>query len=166
MLASEVDSADYSDSRLDSMDTVLDSVDIKVGIKAFFENVITPFAEQKDWAMLAEWNANSIIGCFQRHLDQCIASSDKTRDLMKNAMREDVGTEISMLNVDKLIFRRDAQDLNIKRAEMIVNELLLTYEVAFGKKFMPRAKSSGKDVTKQAQMKEYNLARLKEAMKK
>ena len=130
------------------------------------ENVITPFAEQKDWAMLAEWNANSIIGCFQRHLDQCIASSDKTRDLMKNAMREDVGTEITMLNVDKLIFRRDAQDLNIKRAEMIVNELLLTYEVAFGKKFMPRAKSSGKDVTKQAQMKEYNLARLKEAMQK
>ena len=72
MLASEVDTADYSDSRLDSMDTVLDSVDIKVGVKAFFENVITPFAEQKDWAMLAEWNANSIIGCFQRHLDQCI----------------------------------------------------------------------------------------------
>ena len=115
--------------------------------------------------MLAEWNANSIIGCFQRHLEQCEASSDKTRDLMKNAIREDVGNEISMLNVDKLIFRRDAQALNIKRAEMIVNELHLVYEVAFGKKFVPKAKASAKDVTKQAQMKEYNIARLKEAMK-
>ena len=165
MLASEVNSADYSDSRLDSMHDVLDSVDVKAGVKALFDNVITPFAEHKDWTMLAEWNANSIIGCFQRQLEQCEASSDKTRDLMQNAIREDVGNEISMLNVDKLIFRRDAQALNIKRAEMIVNELHLAYEVAFGKKFVPKAKASAKDVTKQAQMKEYNIARLKEAMK-
>ena len=43
--------------------------------------------------------------------------------LMKNALREDVGNEISKLNVDKLIFRRDAQELNIKRAETIILEL-------------------------------------------
>ena len=33
MLASEVNSADYSDSRLDAMSDVLDSVDIKEGVK-------------------------------------------------------------------------------------------------------------------------------------
>ena len=33
MLASEVNSADYSDSRLDAMSDVLDSVDIKDGVK-------------------------------------------------------------------------------------------------------------------------------------
>ena len=165
-LASEVQSADYSDNRLNDMSDVLDSVDIRGGVKALFNNVITPFAQHKDWAMLAEWNANSIIGCFQRHLEQCIASSDKTNDLMKNALREDTGNEISMLNVDKLIFRRDAQALNIKRAEMILDELHLAYEVAFEKKFTPKAKSDVKDVTKRVQMREYNIARLKEAMSK
>jgi hypothetical protein len=85
---------------------------------------------------------------------------------MKNALREDTGNEISMLNVDKLIFRRDAQALNIKRAEMILDELHLAYEVAFEKKFTPKAKSDVKDVTKQVQMREYNIARLKEAMSK
>lgn len=163
---SEIQSADYSDSRLDSMSDVLDSVDIKSGVRAMFNAVITPFAEHKDWAMLAEWNANSLIGVFQRHLEQCQASSDKTRDLMQNALREDTGNEISMLNVDKLIFRRDAQELNIKRAEMILNELHLAYEVAFEKKFVPKSKQSATDVTKQKQMKEYNIARLQEAMKK
>jgi hypothetical protein len=86
----------------------------------------------------------------------------KTRDLMKNAMREDVGNEITKLNVDKLIFRRDAQEVNIKRAEAILNEFHICYEVTFGKKFMPQSKTAAKDVTKQ--MKEYNVARLKEAL--
>ena len=71
MLASEVNSADYSDSRLDAMSDVLDSVDIKEGVKKLFGTMITPFAQEKDWAMIAEWNANSIIGCFERHLEQC-----------------------------------------------------------------------------------------------
>jgi hypothetical protein len=82
---------------------------------------------------------------------------------MKNAMREDVGNEITKLNVDKLIFRRDAQEVNIKRAEAILNEFHICYEVTFGKKFMPQSKTAGvKDVTKE--MKEYNVARLKEAL--
>ena len=115
MLASEVNSADYSDSRLDAMSDVLDSVDIKDGVKTLFRTMITPFAQEKDWAMIAEWNANSIIGCFERHLEQCNNSLDKTMKLMENAIREDVGNEISKLNVDKLIFRRDAQQLNINR---------------------------------------------------
>ena len=148
MLASEVNSADYSDSRLDAMSDVLDSVDIKEGVKTLFRTMITPFAQEKDWAMIAEWNANSIIGCFERHLEQCNNSLDKTMKLMENAIREDVGNEISKLNVDKLIFRRDAQQLNINRAETIVNELHLAYEVAFEKKFIPKSKQAGavKDV--------------------
>ena len=142
MLASEVNSADYSDSRLDAMSDVLDSVDIKEGVKTLFRTMITPFAQEKDWAMIAEWNANSIIGCFERHLEQCNNSLDKTMKLMENAIREDVGNEISKLNVDKLIFRRDAQQLNINRAETIVNELHLAYEVAFEKKFIPKSKQA------------------------
>ena len=49
---------------------------------------------------------------------------------------------------------------------MILDELHLAYEVAFEKKFTPKAKSDVKDVTKQVQMREYNIARLKEAMSK
>ena len=162
MMASELNQQDYSDSRLGDMEDVLDCVDMKGGIKTFFNTVISPFADNQDWAMLAEWNANSIIGVFQRHHEQCIKSLDKTRDLMKNAMREDVGNEITKLNVDKLIFRRDAQEINIKRAEAILNEFHICYEVTFGKKFMPQSKTPAKDVTKQ--MKEYNVARLKEAL--
>ena len=162
MMASELNQQDYSDSRLGDMEDVLDCVDMKGGIKTFFNTVISPFADHQDWAMLAEWNANSIIGVFQRHHEQCIKSLDKTRDLMKNAMREDVGNEITKLNVDKLIFRRDAQEINIKRAEAILNEFHICYEVTFGKKFMLQSKTPAKDVTKQ--MKEYNVARLKEAL--
>ena len=162
MMASELNQQDYSDSRLGDMEDVLDCVDMKGGIKTFFNTVISPFADHQDWAMLAEWNANSIIGVFQRHHEQCIKSLDKTRDLMKNAMREDVGNEITKLNVDKLIFRRYAQEINIKRAEAILNEFHICYEVTFGKKFMPQSKTPAKDVTKQ--MKEYNVARLKEAL--
>ena len=166
MLASEVNSADYSDTRLNAMSDVLDSVDIKDGVKTLFRTMITPFAQEKDWAMIAEWNANSIIGCFERHLEQCNNSLDKTMKLMENAIREDVGNEISKLNVDKLIFRRDAQQLNINRAEMIVNELHLAYEVAFEKKFVPKSKQAGavKDVSDE--MKQYNIARIKEALGK
>jgi hypothetical protein len=163
MLVSEVNSADYSDSRLESMHDVLDSVDIKSGVSALFNAVITPFAEHKDWTMLAEWNANSIIGAFQRHYEQCVASLDKTQDLMKNAIREDVGNEISMLNVDKLIFRRDAQELNIKRAEMILDALKLSYEVAFEKKYTPKTKQSTA-LDKSKEVKQYNIARLKQAL--
>jgi hypothetical protein len=83
---------------------------------------------------------------------------------MQTALREDVGNEITKLNVDKLIFRRDAQEVNIKRAESILNEFLLCYETTFGKKFMPQSKAPVKDVTKQ--MKEYNMTRLKEALGK
>ena len=163
MLSSELNQQDYSDSRLDDMQDVLDCVDMKAGIKTFFDTVISPFADHQDWTMLAGWNANSIIGVFERHHEQCIKSLDKTRDLMKNAMREDVGNEITKLNVDKLIFRRDAQEVNIKRAEAILNEFHICYEMTFGKKFMPQSKTAGvKDVTKE--MKEYNVARLKEAL--
>ena len=83
---------------------------------------------------------------------------------MQTALREDVGNEITKLNVDKLIFRRDAQQVNIKRADAILNEFKLCYEVTFGKKFMPQSKTPAKDVTKQ--MKEYNMTRLKEALGK
>ena len=48
MLASEVNSADYSDSRLDAMSDVLDSVDIKEGVKILFRTMITSFAQEKD----------------------------------------------------------------------------------------------------------------------
>ena len=164
MMGSELNQQDYSDSRLDDMQDVLDCVDMKAGVTGFFNTVISPFADHPDWSMLAEWNANSIIGVFQRHHEQCIKSLDKTKDLMQTALREDVGNEITKLNVDKLIFRRDAQEINIKRAESILNEFHICYEVTFGKKFMPQSKAPVKDVTKQ--MKEYNMTRLKEALGK
>jgi len=120
MMGSELNQQDYSDSRLDDMQDVLDCVDMKAGVTGFFNTVISPFADHPDWSMLAEWNANSIIGVFQRHHEQCIKSLDKTKDLMQTALREDVGNEITKLNVDKLIFRRDAQEVNIKRAEVYI----------------------------------------------
>ena len=158
MMSSELNQQDYSDNRLNDMEDVLDCVDMKAGVTSFFNTVISPFADHPDWSMLAEWNANSIIGVFQRHHEQCIKS------LMQTALREDVGNEITKLNVDKLIFRRDAQEVNIKRADAILNEFKLCYEVTFGKKFMPQSKTPAKDVTKQ--MKEYNMTRLKEALGK
>jgi len=84
---------------------------------------------------------------------------------LKQAMQEDVGTEISTNKIDKLLFRRNAQELNIKRAEMILNAFKLKYETSFDKKYIPMSKSAVKDVTS-SQVTEYNMARLKEALSK
>ena len=51
MMASELNQQDYSDSRLDDMQDVLDCVDMKAGIKTFFDTVISPFADHPDWSM-------------------------------------------------------------------------------------------------------------------
>ena len=74
------------------------------------------------------------------------------------------GQAIDEPKVHLKIARRDAQEINIKRAESILNEFHICYEVTFGKKFMPQSKTPAKDVTKQ--MKEYNMTRLKEALGK
>jgi hypothetical protein len=147
------------------MADVLDSVDINAGMSAFFNSIILPFADSPDWEKLAEWNCNSIYGVFSRHLEACQNSLDKTVGLLKQAMSEDVGTEISTNKIDKLLFRRNAQELNIKRAEMILDAFKLKYETSFSKKYIPMSKSAVKDVTS-SQVKEYNMARLKEALSK
>tara|TARA_B100001939_G_C16709592_1_gene516419 strand:- start:14 stop:514 length:501 start_codon:yes stop_codon:yes gene_type:complete len=164
MHISEMREVDYSDNRIDSMAEVLDSVDVNAGMSAFFNSIILPFADSPDWEKLAEWNCNSIYGVFARHLEACETSLDKTVTLLRQAMSEDVGTEISTQKIDKLLFRRNAQELNIKRANMILDAFKLKYETAFGKKYVPVSKSGSANV-QSSQIKEYNMARLQEALK-
>lgn len=163
MLASELRERDYSDNRVYEMQDVLDTAEIDNAMRAFFQGIIMPFADSNDWVRIAEWNCNSIYGAFARHLDACKNSLDKTMGKLKQAYRSDTGTEISTQEIDKWLFTRNVQELNIKRAEKILDAFKLQFENAFGQKFVPPSKSSNKNVSSE-ELKQYNIARLKEAL--
>ena len=54
---------DDPDSRIANMDIKLDESEngIKEACNLLMDNLILPFVESKDWSMIAEWNANSIL---------------------------------------------------------------------------------------------------------
>lgn len=163
MHISELRERDYSDNRVFEMQDVLDSADIDQAMRAFFVGIIMPFADSNDWVKIAEWNCNSIYGAFARHLDACKNSLDKTMGKLRQAYRSDTGTEITTQTIDKWLFTRNVQELNIKRAEKILDAFKLQFESAFGQKFVPPSKASSSNVNSE-EVKQYNIARLKEAL--
>ena len=85
------------DSRLANMELVLDESETSMvdGINTLVDTIITPFVDNEDWSRIAQWNFDSIYGSFYRHNEMCNASLDKTKELTREAVRDDVGTEIT-----------------------------------------------------------------------
>ena len=150
MMKSEV-YEDYSDNRIANMELVLDEseLSIKDGVLSMVKAVIAPYIDSKDWSMIAEWNFDSMYGGAFRHLDMCQQSFEKTKDDTAKAIRMDQGNEISKNILDRLLFRSEAQVLNIRRATVIVEAYEDAYKEVYGEKYTPKAlrvkKATAKD---------------------
>lgn len=138
---------DDPDSRIANMDIKLDESEngIKEACNLLMDNLILPFVESKDWSMIAEWNANSILGAFHRHNEMCKESLSKTQEQSRQALRDDTGVEISKNRLAGLVFRNEVQSLNVKRSELIFGTLNDKYKDIFGKEYNPNAR--GKSAT-------------------
>jgi hypothetical protein len=121
---------DDPDSRLANMELVLDESETSMvdGINTLVDTIITPFVDNEDWSRIAQWNFDSIYGSFYRHNEMCNASLDKTKELTREAVRDDVGTEITKGKLSSLIFRNKVHTLENK------------YKDIFGKSYVPVAK--------------------------
>ena len=102
---------DDPDSRIANMELVLDESEKLMvdGINSMIDGTIGAIIKCKDWAKIAEWNFDSIYGAFYRHNDMCQTSLDKTKEKVKDAIRDDVGTEITLNTVSSLKIILDAQ---------------------------------------------------------
>ena len=133
---------DDPDSRLANMELVLDESETSMvtGINTLVDTIITPFIDNEDWSRIAQWNFDSIYGSFYRHNEMCNASLDKTKELTREAVRDDVGTEITKGKLSSLIFRNKVQTLNCRRSQLIVDTLEKKYKDIFGKSYVPVSK--------------------------
>ena len=133
---------DDPESRLLKMETVLDDVESKMvaGINELVDSLITPFIDCEDWARIAEWNFDSLHGFAFRHDEMCNASLDKSKEELKTAMRDDVGTEITKNKLASSIFKIKAQTLNTRRSGLIKNTLESKYKEIFEKDYIPKNK--------------------------
>lgn len=133
---------DDPDSRLANMEMVLDESETNMvnGINSLIDNIITPFIDNEDWSRIAQWNFDSIYGSFFRHNEMCNSSLDKTKELTREAVRDDVGTEITKGKLSSLIFRNKVQSLNCRRSQLIVDTLETKYKQIFGKSYVPVSK--------------------------
>jgi len=119
---------DDPDSRLANMEMVLDESETNMvnGINSLIDNIITPFIDNED--------------SFYRHNEMCHSSLDKTKEATRQAVRDDVGTEITKGKLSSLIFRNKVQSLNCRRSALIVDALETKYKEIFGKSYVPVAK--------------------------
>ena len=88
---------DDPEARVLNMELVLDEAESKMihGVNELVDSLITPFIDNADWARIAEWNFDSVYGSMYRHDEMCNASLDKSKEELKKAMKNDVGTEIT-----------------------------------------------------------------------
>ena len=88
---------DDPEARVLNMELVLDEAETKIvnGVNELVDSLITPFIDNEDWSRIAEWNFDSLYGSMYRHDEMCNASLDKSKAELKDAMRDDVGTEIT-----------------------------------------------------------------------
>ena len=54
---------------------------------------------------------------------------------MKDLSREDNGTEIVLVQMEKIIFAKNAQVLNVERAKFALDTLMEHYPKVFGKEY-------------------------------
>ena len=133
---------DDPDSRVANMELVLDEAETKIsnGINELVDSLITPFIDNEDWSRIAEWNFDSVYGSMYRHDEMCNASLDKSKEELKTAMRDDVGTEITKNKLASSIFKIKAQTLNTRRSGLIVDTLEKKYKEIFDRAYVPKSK--------------------------
>ena len=149
---SEVKEFDFSNDRIEEMRSFFESrkEEIKKGLVDYFNQVIAPDAEDKNWSWIASANASTLIQTWRYHLDRCQQTLDKTPDKMKDLSREDNGTEIVLVQMEKIIFAKNAQVLNVERAKFALDTLMEHYPKVFGKEYSITPKGKVKsDVKKE-----------------
>jgi len=143
---------DDPDSRIANMELVLDEAEnnMVTGINLMIDGTIGAYVDCKDWEKIAGWNMDSIIGWANRHNDMCNMSLDKTKENIRQATRDDVGTEISINKLSSLKFIIEAQQLNCRRSQLIVDTLEKKYKEIYGKSYVPvpnrKSATDSKDV--------------------
>ena len=133
---------DDPDSRIANMELILDEAESKMveGFNSMIDGTIGAYVDCKDWAKIAEWNFDTVYGGFYRHNDMCNMSLDKTKQKVLDATRDDVGTEITLNKLSSLKFILEAQQLNVRRSQLIVDTLEKKYKEIFGKSYVPVSK--------------------------
>jgi len=133
---------DDPDSRIANMELVLDEAENNMieGINSMIDSTIGAYVDCKDWSKIAEWNFDSIYGGMYRHNEMCNMSLDKTKEKVREATRDDVGTEITKNKLSSLLFITQAQTLNVRRSQLIVDTLEKKYKEIFGKSYVPVSK--------------------------
>ena len=133
---------DDPDSRVANMELVLDEAETKIvnGINELVDSLITPFIDNEDWSRIAEWNFDSVYGSMYTHDEMFNASLDKTKEELKTAVYNDVGTEITKGKLASLTFKIKVQSLNCRRSGLIVDTLENKYKEIFKKSYVPKSK--------------------------
>ena len=133
---------DDPEARVLNMELVLDEAETKIvnGVNELVDSLITPFIDNEDWSRIAEWNFDSLYGSMYRHDEMCNASLDKSKTELKDAMRDDVGTEITKGKLASSIFKIKVQTLNCRRSGLIVDTLENKYKEIFQRSYVPKSK--------------------------
>jgi hypothetical protein len=149
-----------NDDLIDKMDLHIDENKIKQTVKAS----VAEFADcsyEEQWAYNANMNLSGYCNYWYSNMNWIQTQYDKTIDQLQNAYAGETITEISNENIDKLIFKKKAQECSLERASIYYHAYVNEYEKIFETKYQPYSnkKSTVKDVTK-----EYKLEKLKEAL--
>ena len=163
-LASEVREFDFSNDRLEAMRDTFESSKENIAevLQLYFEQFVSVFYEDKNWSWHGSADASRIVASFQYHLDRCIETHDKTKDKIAKLVSEDNQTEIDINQSNKLTFASKAQELNIERAQYLLDVAKEQYKKIIGKDWTPSNNKKVKtDVKKSAE----SQAFLKNALK-
>ena len=163
-LASEVREFDFSNDRLEAMRDTFESSKENIAevLQLYFEQFVSVFYEDKNWSWHGSADASRIVASFQYHLDRCIETHDKTKDKIAKLVSEDNQSEIDINQSNKLTFASKAQELNIERAQYLLDVAKEQYKKIIGKDWTPSNNKKVKtDVKKSAE----SQAFLKNALK-
>ena len=163
-LASEVREFDFSNDRLEAMRDTFESSKENIAevLQLYFEQFVSVFYEDKNWSWHGSADATRFVASFQYHLDRCIETHDKTKDKIAKLISEDNQSEIDINQSNKLTFASKAQELNIERAQYLLDVAKEQYKKIIGKDWTPSNNKKVKtDVKKSAE----SQAFLKNALK-
>ena len=153
-LASEVREFDFSNDRLEAMRDTFESSKENIAevLQLYFEQFVSVFYEDKNWSWHGSADASRIVASFQYHLDRCIETHDKTKDKIAKLVSEDNQTEIDINQSNKLTFASKAQELNIERAQYLLDVAKEQYKKIIGKDWTPSSNKKVKtDIKKSAE---------------
>ena len=156
--------ASRNDDLIDKMDLAIDADKIKQVVASSVEEFVDcSYSEQ--WNYNARMNLSGYCNYWYSNKNWIQREYDKTIDQLQALHRAEDGSEIKQENLDKLIFKKKAQECSLERAELYYNAYILQYEKIFEEKYMPYSnkKSTVRDVTAQA-TKEYQLAQIKKEL--